>query len=105
MDNMLIMLFICCCCCCCLISSSGSFYYKNKESPSSESPSSDKTSASNKSYSTIVAAPTISPRGQICKDLQKKYPSIMYTPDSVPIDAATSFTTNKCSDYFIYGDK
>ena len=101
MDNMLIMLFICCCCCCCcLISSAGSFYYKNKETPSS-----DITSVSNKTYSTIVAAPTISPRGQICKDLQKKYPSIMFTPDTVPIDSANEFTANKCSDYFIYGDK
>jgi hypothetical protein len=100
MDNMLIMLFICCCCCCCLISSSGSFYYKNKEVPSS-----DITTVNNNTYSKNVAAPTISPRGQICRDLQKKYPSIMYTPDAVPVDATNTFTTNKCSDYFIYGDK
>lgn len=63
------------------------------------------TTANPKIYSASLAAPAISPRGQICRDIQKKYPSIMYTPDSAPIDAVNTFTTNKCSDYFIYGDK
>jgi hypothetical protein len=100
MDNMLIILFIFICSCCfCIILSLSSFLYKNKETSSS-----NENTEKSPIYSTNTKYSKISNRGQICNDLQSRYPNIMHIKNSAPAEETNKFETNKCSDYFIYGD-
>ena len=109
MDYIFIIIFISCCCYCCLILSGGSFYYMNSNqstltSNKSTTSTTDITTKSNIN-SEFVSTLKITHRGQICREILDKYPNILYFTDSIPINSINTFTINKCSDYFFYGDK